>query len=250
MSWVQSRLEIMLPMSKLLQSLLSYREKTCQPNELVDFVHHPWWLMPEACIDLNMDILYCSAFPKTWGWRCAAAGGFAQGSRSIAHPAPSQVLPSRAQPPTPCDAQWLVCTALTTWAHFYHTAIPSTWTVSKLHLIASCAIITILRRLDLFGLFSLDYQIKVYLISLSFEWLVSIYFWDDKHLLLKWGNVWVFHLFLESHGAALPGRVNLTALRSSQLLELSWQMVRERLTEGLAKHWAAPSKIAGVYPAK
>lgn len=165
-------------------------------------------------------------------------------------PPSTQVLPSRAQPPTPCDAQWLVCTALTTWAHFYHTAIPSTWTVSKLHLIASCAIITILRRLDLFGLFSLDYQIKVYLISLSFEWLVSIYFWDDKHLLLKWGNVWVFHLFLESHGAALPGRVNLTALRSSQLLELSWQMVRERLTEGLAKHWAAPSKIAGVYPAK
>jgi len=46
--------------------------------------------MPEACIDLNMDILYCSAFPKTWGWRCAAAGGFAQGSRSIAHPAPMQ----------------------------------------------------------------------------------------------------------------------------------------------------------------
>lgn len=131
---------------------------------------------------------------KDVGQRCAAAGGFAQGSRGTAHPAPSTVLPSRAQPPAPCDAQWMLCAALTTWARFYHVAIPPTWTVFKLHLIVGCAVITILGRLDLFGLFSLDYQIKVYLISPSFEWLVTIYFWEDKHLLLKWGNVWVFPL--------------------------------------------------------
>lgn len=219
-------------------------------NWLILYITHDGWCQKHALI---WTWIYCIALPfqRHGGGDVQLQVGLPRAAEALPtqHPC-SQVLPSRAQPPTPCDAQWLVCTALTTWACFYRTVIPPTWTVSKLHLIASCAIITILKRLDLFELFSLDYQIKVYLISPSFEWLVSIYFWDDKHLLLKWGNVWVFHLFLESHGAALPGRVNLTALSSSQLLELSWQMVRERLTEGLAKHWAAPSKIAGVYPAK